>query len=132
GKQPPIVDHWREGRATIVLSTANSGGWESYKIQTAHDSVYLTGSDFRGTAFAAYTLAERLGVDPLYHWTGYEPEHHNPLILKPTDFSSGPPSFRYRGMFYDDEDILPRPFEASGYPLRTGDVPSEWYAKYFE
>ena len=29
-------------------------------------------------------------------------------------------------VFHDDEDILPRPFEYSGYPLRIGDVPLAW------
>jgi hypothetical protein len=30
--------------------------------------VWLVGSNPRGTAFAAYTLLERLGIDPLYLW----------------------------------------------------------------
>jgi hypothetical protein len=132
GKRPPIVGGPRGGRPRIVLFTDPRDAWEAYKIGTYPETVVCLGSDARGTAFAAYTLAERLGIDPLYHWTGYEPEHHNPLIVKPIDFESGPPTFRYRGMFHDDEDILPRPFENSGYPLRTGDVPTEWYAKYFE
>src|SRR2546430_8118737 len=38
----------------------------------------------------------------------------------------------YRGFFHDDEDILPRPFDARGYPLQTGDVPLAWYRRYFE
>ena len=60
-------------------------------------------------------------------------EHHDPLILKATNYARPlARRFKYRGMFHDDEDILPRPFENAGYPLRTGDVPTEWYAKYFE
>jgi hypothetical protein len=145
GHKPAIIERQIEGHPSIVLFTLPGdgddakwpwpfarGAWEAYAIRTIDQNVYLAGSNPRGTAFAAYTLSERLGVDPLYHWTGYVPDHHDPLILKPTDFSSGPPTFRYRGMFHDDEDILPRPFETSGYPLRTGDVPTEWYAKYFE
>ena len=28
--------------------------------------------------------------------------------------------------------LLPRPFDANGYPLQTGDVPLEWYKRFFE
>ena len=105
---------------------------ESYRIVTAGRTVWLVGSNPRGTAFAAYTLSERLGIDPLYIWTGYMPVHHNPLVLKRTTFAQAPPTFRYRGFFHDDEDLLPRPFDANGYPLQTGDVPLDWYKRFFE
>ena len=55
-----------------------------------------------------------------------------PLVLKRTSFAQAPPTFRYRGLFHDDEDLLPRPFDANGYPLQTGDVPLEWYKRFFE
>jgi hypothetical protein len=132
GKRPQIVSKPSNAHAAIHLRTSPSDEWEAYSIRTKDHSVELVGSNPRGTGFAAYTLCERLGIDPLYLWTGYDPAHHNPLILKPTDFSTGPPTFKYRGMFHDDEDILPRPFESSGYPARNGDVPIEWYEKYFE
>lgn len=115
-----------------IASAAMQGKWESYRIVTSGRDVWLVGSNSRGTAFAAYTLSERLGVDPLYIWTGYRPEHRDPLIMKRTSFAQGPPAFRYRGFFHDDEDLLPRPFDANGYPLQTGDVPLEWYKRFFE
>ena len=100
------------------------GQWEAYQIQTAGDTVWLVGSNLRGTAFAAYTLSERLGIDPLYLWTGYAPAKYPTLVLKQTDFVADPPTFKYRGFFHDDEDILPRPFDENGYPLQTGTVPA--------
>ncbi len=115
-----------------VNAGAMQGQWESYRVVTDGRDVWLVGSNPRGTAFAAYTLSERLGVDPIYIWSGYEPEHHDPLVLRRTDFSQAPPVFRYRGFFHDDEDLLPRPFDANGYPLQTGDVPLEWYKRFFE
>ncbi len=99
---------------------------------TEGSNVWLVGSNPRGTAFAAYTLSERLGIDPIYIWSGYQPVHHDPLVLKGTSYSQAPPTFRYRGFFHDDEDLLPRPFDANGYPLQTGDVPLEWYKRFFE
>ncbi len=132
GKKPTILSQWREGKPAIRLLTKATDAWESYQIQTAHDHVLLMGSDFRGTAFAAYTLCERLGIDPLYLWTGYLPERRGTLVMKKTDAFFPSPTIKYRGMFHDDEDILPRPFEMSGYPFRLGDVPLAWYEKYFE
>ncbi len=115
-----------------VRQRALQGKWEAYQIVTDKNDVWLVGSDFRGTAFAAYTLSERLGIDPLYIWTGYTPEKHRTLVLKRTDYLAGPPTFKYRGLFHDDEDILPRPFEDTGYPLRIGDIPIAWYERFFE
>ena len=118
----------REG----INAASLQGQWESYRIVTVGSDVWLVGSNPRGTAFAAYTLSERLGIDPLYIWTGYAPLHHDPLVLKRTNFIQAPPTFRYRGFFHDDEDLLPRPFDANGYPLQTGDVPLDWYKRFFE
>jgi len=145
GQRAAIVEQPTEGRVAIHLVTlgggripdevgasAMQGQWEAYRVATAGNDVWLVGSTSRGTAFAAYTLSERLGVDPLYIWTGYIPEHHNPLILQRTRFAQGPPTVRYRGFFHDDEDILPRPFDARGYPSQTGDVSLDWYKRFFE
>ncbi len=113
GHRPQIVAKSSNDRPAIVLATSkNDPRWEAYRIRTVDRTVELTGSNPRGTAFAAYTLAERLGVDPLYHWTGYEPDHHDPLIVKPIDFSADEPTFKYRGMLCA--------------------VPAEWYARYVE
>jgi hypothetical protein len=118
--------------AAEVNQNSIKGQWESYRIVTSKETVWLVGSDFRGTAYAAYTLSERLGIDPLYIWSGYRPEHHNPLVIKQVDFKADPPTFRFRGTFHDDEDILQRPFNSAGYPALDGDIPLDWYKKWFE
>jgi hypothetical protein len=145
GQRPAIVKTATGDKVNIRLVTlghgqtpaainagAMQGQWESYRIATEGRNVWLVGSNPRGTAFAAYTLSERLGIDPIYIWSGYRPEPRNPLVLKRTSFAQGPPAFRYRGFFHDDEDLLPRPFDANGNPLQTGDVPLEWYKRFFE
>ncbi|MDR0792309.1 MAG: glycosyl hydrolase 115 family protein [Chitinophagaceae bacterium] len=109
-----------------------NGKWESYQIITHDKDVWLVGSDVRGTVFACYELSERIGIDPLYLWTGYKPQHYNPLIIKPIDYYQPPPVFKYRGFFHDDEDILPKPYDELGYPYRFGNVPLEWYKRFFE
>lgn len=145
GYRPVIVTGATPGKVNLHLVTlgngpipaqvnaaAMQGEWESYRIATLNQDVWLVGSNPRGTAFAAYTLSERLGVDPIYIWTGYRPQHHDPLVLKRTSFAQAPPAFQYRGFFHDDEDLLPRPFDANGNPLQTGDVPLDWYKRFFE
>ncbi len=145
GHKPAIEKTAADGKVNIRLVTlghgqvpaavgaaAMQGQWEAYRVATEGRNVWLVGSNPRGTAFAAYTLSERLGIDPIYIWTGYRPEHHDPLIVKRTSYSQAPPAFKYRGFFHDDEDLLPRPFDANGYPLQTGDVPLEWYKRFFE
>src|SRR5262245_28563823 len=83
GYKPSIVATPSGGRATVRLVTLNDstvvpqgvakqklvGQWEAYQVWTTSNAVWLAGSNSRGTAFAAYTLSERLGIDPLYHWT---------------------------------------------------------------
>jgi hypothetical protein len=146
GHKPPIVVQPSGQRVAIRLVTLGQGRnvpadisrqrldgkWEAYQVRTIANAVWLVGSDFRGTAFAAYTLSERLGIDPLYLWTGYTPAKQPTLVLKLTDFIADPPTFKYRGFFHDDEDILPRPFDEKGYPLQTGTVPRVWYERFFE
>ncbi len=145
GFKPQIVSTSSGQRIAIHLVTLGNGDvpekiaqaklrgqWEAHQILTSENAVWLVGANFRGTAFAAYTLSERLGIDPLYLWTGYEPEKHPKLVLKKTDYFADSPTVKYRGLFHDDEDILPRPFEDSGYPLRIGDVPTVWYQRFFE
>jgi hypothetical protein len=96
--KPSIVEQPTAGRAGIRMLTMTSprevpppiagqrlaGQWEAYQIRTIDNTVWLVGSDFRGTAFAAYTLSERLGIDPLYIWTGLLPVKHATLVIKST------------------------------------------------
>jgi len=78
GYRPPVVKTPGGDRVAIRLVTlghpeapaaidtaAMQGQWESYRIVTADGTVWLVGSNPRGTAFAGYTLSERLGIDPL-------------------------------------------------------------------
>ena len=144
GYKPPIAAKAAAGRTAIHLATLGvspvpasvgaktmAGLWEAHKIVTRRPEVWLVGSNFRGTAFASYTLSERLGIDPLYLWTGYVPGQHKTLVLKAANYSAVPPTFRFRGMFHDDEDVLPRPI-VSGMPAQNGTVPTAWYGRFFE
>lgn len=144
GYKPIIVEKATTDAATIHITTVGDkdipadivkklkGQYEAYVVKTSGKQIWIIGSDFRGTAFGVYTFSERIGIDPLYHWTGYVPVRQAQLTVKAINYYAPPPVFKYRGFFNDDEDVLPRPFERSGYPLRIGDIDLLWYQRYFE
>ena len=93
GYRPPIVQAASGDRSSLRLVTlghgelppevdaaALQGQWESYRIATVGRAVWLVGSNPRGTAFAACTLSERLGVDHWYRetWIRAELRRFNP------------------------------------------------------
>ncbi|AUP78823.1 glycosyl hydrolase 115 family protein [Flavivirga eckloniae] len=146
GKKPEIVSKSNTENPAIHLVTLGegvipkeidtqklNGKWEAHHIKTIEKDIWLVGSNFRGTAFAAYTLSERIGIDPLYHWTGYEPDKKKVLKVKSIDHIVDEPTFKYRGFFHDDEDTLPTPLDKNGYPQYAGGkVDAVWYERYFE
>ncbi|MDX2153744.1 MAG: glycosyl hydrolase 115 family protein [Bryobacteraceae bacterium] len=72
----------------------------------ARNILLIAGADPRGTMFALYDLiARELGVDPLYFWSGRSHPRREQLALT-VDRTLAAPSFRYRGWFINDEDLL--------------------------
>ncbi|HKK18250.1 MAG TPA: glycosyl hydrolase 115 family protein [Opitutales bacterium] len=90
--------------------TEEPGDPESFFLRTEGNTVLAMGADVRGAIYAAYTFSEQfLGVDPWYFWTDNEPEPQERIEL-PTSLNAsyGDPTFRYRGWFINDEDLLNR------------------------
>ena len=89
---------------------AIGGGWERYLIRTFGgdgENLVVVGSDPRGTMWGIYHLCEHvLGVDPAYLWTDNDPTPRERIGIDSTDFVSEEPTFRYRGWFLNDEDLL--------------------------
>lgn len=88
---------------------ALQGKWEQYALYSVpnRNQLLITGSNPRGTMFGIYHFLEyQLGVDPLYFWTGYEPEKREEIVLKEVDYMSTEPDFKFRGWFINDEDLL--------------------------
>lgn len=84
--------------------------WERYRIQTFGESgqnLLLCGSDERGAMWAVYEFAETfLGVDPVGFWTDNEPAARDDLSFGEIMVEAAPETFRYRGWFINDEDLL--------------------------
>lgn len=104
-------------RHNLPASVQRPSGWESFSIKLADSpwpnsparrALVLTGSDIRGTIYAIYHVSrELLHVDPFYWWTDNPPPRRAGIPI-PATFGGnyGPPTFRYRGWFLNDEDLL--------------------------
>ena len=88
-----------------------SAQWEAYVVQnilvngTPH--LMIAGSDERATMFAIYHFIEEyLGVDPMYYWSDLKPEKQEQLAWDEVRIVQNKPTFRFRGGFINDEDLL--------------------------
>lgn len=104
----PIFRNWLETQGIDTASLENR--WERFRIQTFgrnHESLLLCGSDERGTLWAIYEFCHRwLGVDPLGFWTDLPPPQRVTFSMEPTLVEDEPSTFRFRGWFINDEDLL--------------------------
>ena len=83
------------------------GKWEAYRVETVGSRLIIAGSDERGTMFGLYAFIEKyLGVDPLYYWASRPPQPRATLAWDSVKICSGEPTFRFRGWFINDEDLL--------------------------
>jgi len=107
------------------------GKWESYRVEEVGSRLIIAGSDERGTMFGLYAfIEEKLGVDPLYFWSSRTPQPRATLAWDNVKLSSGEPTFKFRGWFINDEDLLTE-WKGSGgkrnidYPFYSQVVPRE-------
>lgn len=91
------------------------GEWEAYRVENVGSRLIIAGSDERGTMFGLYAFIEKyLGVDPLYYWASRPPQKRETLAWDTVKLSSGGPTFRFRGWFINDEDLLTEWKESGG------------------
>ncbi len=108
------------GKALLPDAGRLTGAWEAYRVQSLGGNLVLAGSDERGTMFAVYDFIEHyLGVDPLYFWADREPAKRAELSWPNVNIRQEPPTFRYRGWFINDEDLLTE-WQAAGDPESGG------------
>ncbi len=134
GRRPPLVRRLDDAAADCVvlvsvdrsesaqllktfapaLGKEIAGQWETYRVRTTaaeagpvRRALVVAGSDVRGTMFGLYAFAEQcLGVDPLYFWADRPPQKRERLAFSEVRIAAGEPTFRYRGWFINDEDLL--------------------------
>ncbi len=86
------------------------GGAESFRVTVSGTRLHLIGADNRGAIYAIYQFAETvLGIDPLWFWTDQKPARRDAIqVSGDLRLAQGTPTFRYRGWFMNDEDLLAR------------------------
>lgn len=107
------------GRERHVLQLLNNGKPDEILV--------CSGADLRGSIYAMYAFSRIvLGVEPLHYFTDQVIEFRGPyLYIDEINFDSGVPTFVYRGMFTNDEDLLgafnPDPLGKSVFSADTWD-----------
>lgn len=83
-------------------------GRECYRIEMQGNAITLRGSDELGLIFSIYRFSEEvLGVDPWYFWNDILPAKRDRIELTRDFLLIGEePSFRYRGFFINNEDLI--------------------------
>ncbi|MEJ2010077.1 MAG: glycosyl hydrolase 115 family protein [Acidobacteriota bacterium] len=107
---------WISDQFDLPEGVARPSGWERLHIQAVNHprpgspavhAVVLTGSGMRGTIYAIYQFSQQLlGVDPLYWWTGLQPQRRSEIEVPDNLSETQGPKFHYRGFFINDEDLL--------------------------
>lgn len=132
----PVIYLGQKGVWSDTMIREPFSGTESFILRVQNDNkgrkaLVATGADMRGSIYAAYALSEEiLGVDPWYYWVDKEPSLRDSINI-PTEFKKiyGSPTFKYRGWFINDEDLL------NGFspdPLRENVFSLEMYDKIYE
>ncbi|NLX99768.1 MAG: hypothetical protein GXY83_27035 [Rhodopirellula sp.] len=96
------------------LNEEIAGQWETYRVRTVaakagpvRRALVIAGSNERGTMFGLYAFLEQcLQVDPLYFWADRPPQPRDRLAFAEVHIAAAEPTFRYRGWFINDEDLL--------------------------
>jgi len=122
GEQPETVSQLR---ALGLEPTQQAGRWETYHVRTAaapklpgKQLLVIEGSDHRGAMFGLYAFCKHyLKVDPFYFWADRPPRKQDRLAWQRVEIAAGEPTFRYRGWFINDEDLLTE-WQGSGGPRR--------------
>ena len=103
---------------TLLPPSLRPVGYESHTLRISGRRFILAGADMRGTVYAIYAFSrEILGVDPLWYWNDFTPARKTAVELSARyTLRVTSPTFRYRGWFINDEDIL-----GGFFPNRTFD-----------
>ena len=116
GKDVLVKSAPQSGRNAVCIALnynlpggiARPSGNEQLHIRAiGKETVLLTGSDLRGAIYAVYEFSRRfLGVDPMWWWTDHEPARRASVRVPAGFARTEGPTFRYRGWFVNDEDLL--------------------------
>jgi len=108
GIQLQAIRSSRPRKGDVYIKTVADGQWETYRAGIGEDGIlHFTGGDSRGTMFAIYDFCEQyLKVDPMGYWNGTPWPRADKLEWDDVHLEQKTPSFKFRGWFINDEDLL--------------------------
>lgn len=102
---------------------------EAYHIEVCKGTIYICGSDRRGSVYGIYELSRILGVSPWYYWADVPRREKEMFALKEGFEISDRPGIPYRGIFINDEEELESWVRHQGIEKTIGPAT---YSKVFE
>ena len=91
---------------SVLKDEDGTDRWEAFLHQMCGGTLFIIGSDRRGTVYGIYDLCEQIGVSPWYFWGDVPPKKTSRFQL-PADYHKADwPSVAYRGIFLNDEEEL--------------------------
>lgn len=79
-------------------------GWEEYSAAVCPDRILILGADKRAAMWGIYKLSEKLGIPACHRYSLQKPSPKKELPEE--RWSDRPKTFRFRGWFLNDEDLL--------------------------
>lgn len=122
----------------VVLRDEGLKRPEAYRIDVGAERVRIAGSDTLGIIYGIYRFSRTwLGVDPYWYFKDLEPRRRDHVLVPQGVEESKAPTFRYRGWFVNDEDLLTGWKDGGGvrhidYPFYGKVVPVQVLDRIFE
>jgi len=83
------------------------GAFDAHCVEVSSGKIIISGSDELGLIHGIYAFSEKwLGADPCQWFTGIVPELTDRVEIPHGRHESKPYTFRHRGWFFNDEDLL--------------------------
>jgi hypothetical protein len=96
-----------ESGAGCIELRITPGGFDTHAVDVRPDGVIIAGSDELGLIHGLYAFSERwLEADPCRYFTGIVPALAERVEIPCGTTGSKPYTFRHRGFFFNDEDLL--------------------------
>ena len=107
--RPRYSECFVDGNILIHTEDENKGigMGEGFSIKIQNDSIIIRGAGYLGTIYGIYTFSEKiLGISPCYIFDDKEIVPKECLEVDEINIFEYPKTFRLRGMFINDEDLL--------------------------
>lgn len=80
--------------------------WEGFQLAVVDDTLYIAGTDRRGTMYGVYDLCESIGVSPWWWWADVPVRRREHITVARDLQVQDWPGVAYRGIFLNDEEEL--------------------------